>query len=165
MFKNKWKLTFFKTIIDVFAYEIPEKVSIKFNNLSSNNTLLRSLFHIQGFDKFNNFTGTSISKGKICIKIFSFYICNTRVIFKISERFFEWIIIVIKLIVWNISNFKLINCFREKIIKNSAQFIVVWNCFNPLCLICFPLFDNLSKRSVFQNVRLSVNFLMSKLLK
>ena len=60
---------------------------------------MRSLFYIQDFDKFNNFTGTSISKGKICIKTFTFYICNTRVIFKISERFFEWIVSAMKLIV------------------------------------------------------------------
>ena len=125
MFKNTWKLTFFKTVIEVFTYEISENVSIYFNNLSRNITLLRSLFYIQDFDKFNNFTRTSISKGKVCIKTFTFYICNTRVIFKISKRFFEWIISVIKLIVLNIRNFKLINCFRETIIKNSAQFIVI----------------------------------------
>ena len=80
---------------------------------------MRSLFYIQDFDKFNNFTGTSTSRGKICIKTFTFYICNTRVIFKISECFFEWIVSAMKLLVWNIRNFKLINCFREKIIKKS----------------------------------------------
>ena len=94
MFKNTWKITFFKTVIEVITYEISENVSILFNNLSRNITLLRTLFYIQGFDKFNNFKGTSIPKGKICIKTFNFYICNTRVIFKISERFFEWIIVL-----------------------------------------------------------------------
>ena len=140
--------------------KFPKKSAFNFNNLSRNITLLRSLFYIQGFDKFNNFTGTSVSKGKICIKTFTFYICNTRVISKISERFFEWIISVIKLIVLNIRNFKLINCFREKIIKNSAQFIVVWNCFIPLCQIYFLTFwefvrkewnDIFPKRSVISN--------------
>ena len=55
-------------------------------------------------------------KVKFVSKLF-LYICNTRVIFKKSERFFEGIICVINLIVWNIRNFKVINYFWEKIIK------------------------------------------------
>ena len=78
-------------------------------------------------------------------------------VFKISECFFEWIICVIRLILWNIRNFKLINCFWEQIIKNSAQFILVWGCFIPLCQIYFIAFwefvrkewnDSFPKRSV-----------------
>ena len=118
-----------------------------------------AFFYIQGFDKFNNFTGTSISKGKICIKTFTFYICNTSVIFKISECFFEWIICVIKLIVWNIRNFKLNNCFREKILKtwpSSSSFEIV---LFPSVKFIFSLFENFLEKNgttVFQNVWLSV---------
>ena len=127
----------------------------------------RSLFYIQSFDKFNNFTGTK-GKGKICIKTFTFFIWNTRVIFKISKCFFEWIISAIKLIVWNIWNFRLINCFQEKIIKNLTLFIVVWNCYFPSAKFIFSLFENFLEKSgtiIFRNVRLSVTFLIPKLLK
>ena len=58
---------------------------------SRNIRLLRSLFYIQGFYKFNNFTRTSISKGKASIQTIALYICNTRVISKTFEWFFEWI--------------------------------------------------------------------------
>ena len=128
MLKKTWKLNFFKTVIELFTYEISENVSIWFNNFSRHITLLGSLFYIQCFDKFNNFIWTSISSGKICIKTFAFYICNTRVILKISERFFEWIICAMKILIWNIRNFKLINFFREKILKtwhSSSSFEIV----------------------------------------
>ena len=127
-----------------------------------------SLFYIQGFYEFNNFTGTSISKGKICIKCFTFYICNTRLIFKISERFLEWIICVINLIVWNVLNFKLINYFRKKLCKNRHSSLSFEIVLFPSVKFIFSFFENLLKKSratVFQNVRLLVFFLMSKLLK
>ena len=75
------------------------KVSIELNNLNRNVSFLRSFFDIQDFNKFNNFTETSISKTRTCIKTFSLYICKTRMIFKMFEWFSEWIISVIKCII------------------------------------------------------------------
>ena len=123
---------------------------------------------MQGFDKLNDFTGTSISKGEIYIKTFTLYICNTRVILKISECFFEWIISVIKLIVWIFGILSSSTVFEKKLLKtrhSSSSFEIV---LFPSVKFIFSLFENLLEKSgttVFQNVRLSVTFLMSKLLK
>ena len=65
MFKNTGKLTFFKTVTEVFTYEISEKASIWFNNLIRNITLLRSLFYIQGFDNPSLITSLELVSLKV----------------------------------------------------------------------------------------------------
>lgn len=130
---------------------------------------MASLVYIQSFDKFDNFIGTSFSKSEAFTKILSFNVYSTGLIFKVVGCFFKWVISFIMHLIWSSWDFTFLDCFWKKCTENSTQFTIGWHTFIFL-LSDFSHFLKIYLKqravaAVFQNVLVSVIFLISRLLK
>ena len=111
------------------------------------------------FDKFNYFI-----RIKTCIAILSFYIYITAMIFKIAECLFKLVIIFIVCKIWNAWNLSLSPAFELLLNKSYSVEIISFSFIRFIFSFLKNLFEN-SGTTVLQNNRLSVTFLISRLLK